>query len=164
MLDYLIHTKIKFNGTVDTYLFENGFGASVVRHDFSYGGREGLFELAVLNNGEICYDSGITEDVLGYLTSEDVDKYLKQIKNLVPQTPTLARTIQIEVPQYWISLKNDYHDFIMEKQILNDSLKIKLGVRYEECGITDRGLYSAVFWIGTKPEEVIRNLKSGLRK
>lgn len=67
--------------------FENGYGASVIRGDYSYGGREGLYELAVTKtkedgNWDLCYDSGITEDVEGYLTPEAVTILLKQIEKL----------------------------------------------------------------------------------
>jgi hypothetical protein len=52
------------------YKFDNGYGVSIVRNEISYGGKEGLFELAVLDeNGEITYDTEITDDVVGYLTS-----------------------------------------------------------------------------------------------
>lgn len=75
-------------GTQVVHRFENNFGASVVRHDFSYGGDEGLFELAVLefpNETEeyhLIYDTEITDDVLGYLSEEDVQQYLNQIEQL----------------------------------------------------------------------------------
>lgn len=75
-------------GTQVVHRFENNFGTSVVRHDFSYGGDEGLFELAVLefpNETEeyhLTYDTEITDDVLGYLSEEDVQQYLNQIEQL----------------------------------------------------------------------------------
>ena len=68
--------------------FENGYGASVIKHYGSYGYEEDLFELAVLkfNNKKfdytLVYDTPITDDVLGYLTNEKVMEYLEQIKNL----------------------------------------------------------------------------------
>jgi hypothetical protein len=72
------------------YRFPNGYGASAVRHENSYGGREGLYELAVLdNNGEICYDTVITNDVIGWLTIEQVDEFLDQISKL-PKAPQLV--------------------------------------------------------------------------
>jgi len=62
--------------------FENGYSASVVRHDFSYGGKNGLWELAILKDGEINYDTGITDDVMGHLSEDEVLKILARIKNL----------------------------------------------------------------------------------
>jgi hypothetical protein len=70
--------------------FGNGYGASVIRNaselGYSYGGREGLWELAVLsdNNGrwEITHDTTITDDVLGWLTEEDVINTLKKIAKM----------------------------------------------------------------------------------
>lgn len=62
--------------------FENGYGASIIRSTFSYGGSEGLYELAVLKGEEICYDTPITSDVLGYLSEEDVIEVLTLIEEL----------------------------------------------------------------------------------
>ena len=75
-------------GTQVVHRFENNFGASVVCHDFSYGGDEGLFELAVLefpNETEeyhLTYDTEVTDDVLGYLSEDDVESYLTKIEQL----------------------------------------------------------------------------------
>ena len=62
--------------------FDNGYGASVVRHAYSYGGRIGLYELAVLKDGSICYDTPITSDVIGYLRPEDVTDVMEKIQKL----------------------------------------------------------------------------------
>lgn len=63
--------------------FDNGYGASIVRHQFSYGGREGLFEMAILGqDGHITYDTSITNDVIGYLSEQEISDYLKKIKEL----------------------------------------------------------------------------------
>ena len=71
------------NGVQKVYKFENGYGASVISHDYSYGGKKGLWELAVLDSdGSLCYDSGITEDVLGHLNDPEVDRYLRKISQL----------------------------------------------------------------------------------
>ena len=61
--------------------FENGFGVSVVRHEFSYGGKDGLFELAVLFDNEIHYDNPVANgDVVGYLRPEDVTDAMSLIQ------------------------------------------------------------------------------------
>ena len=62
--------------------FNNGYGASIVQHPFSYGGDQGLYELAVLKNDKICYDTSVTSDVLGHLDENDVEDYLQQIESL----------------------------------------------------------------------------------
>jgi hypothetical protein len=62
--------------------FDNGYGTSVVRSEHTYGGSDGLYELAVLKNGNITYDTPITDDVIGYLTEEGVTEYLQKIQEL----------------------------------------------------------------------------------
>ena len=64
------------------YKFDNGYGASVVSHFGSYGGKDGLFEVAVLKNGEMCYDTPITSDVVGWLDFAGVADILNKIKAL----------------------------------------------------------------------------------
>ncbi len=72
-----------YNGVQCRINFENGFGASVVKHNFSYGGKDGLYEIAILGtNDEITYDTPITDDVLGYLTEQDVTEILIKIQQL----------------------------------------------------------------------------------
>ena len=63
--------------------FDNGYGASVVRHEYSYGGKDGLYEVAVLDSdGELTYDTPVTNDVIGYLRPEDVTDVLAKIQQL----------------------------------------------------------------------------------
>lgn len=63
--------------------FPNGYGASIVKGEHTYGGRDGLYEIAIFSkDGQITYDTPITDDVLGYLSEEDVEKTLTDIKNL----------------------------------------------------------------------------------
>jgi len=45
------------DGTQWFFKFPNGYGASVICNPYSYGGARGLYELAVLRNGHICYDT-----------------------------------------------------------------------------------------------------------
>ena len=71
------------NGVMSRITFENGYGASIVKGEYTYGGKEGLYELAVLDsNGDLTYSTPITNDVLGHLSEDDVTKVLEQIQNL----------------------------------------------------------------------------------
>lgn len=71
-----------FGGLAYEFKFENNYGASIIKHCFSYGNEDDLFELAVLYNGKITYSTEITGDVLGYLDNDDVLIVLNQIKEL----------------------------------------------------------------------------------
>lgn len=62
--------------------FDNGYSASVIKGPYTYGGDEGLYELAVLHGGSIVYDTPVTNDVEGYLTPEKVTELLQQIEAL----------------------------------------------------------------------------------
>jgi len=63
--------------------FSNGYGASIVQGPHTYGGSDGLYELAVFGkNGSITYDTPVTSDVEGYLTEDDVTSLLEQIQKL----------------------------------------------------------------------------------
>lgn len=64
------------------FTFPNGYGASVICHAGSYGVAENLLELAVLKNDALCYNTPITDDVIGYLTLGQVVGYLQQIAAL----------------------------------------------------------------------------------
>ena len=65
------------------FKFENGYGASVVCHDGSYGGKDGLFEVAIVDKyDEICYTTSICKDVMGWCSFEWVAKTLKEIEAL----------------------------------------------------------------------------------
>ena len=75
------------NGIQAIVRFENNYGASVVKHEYSYGGKIGLYEIAVIKydengNWDICYDTEITSDVLGYLSEAEVTKCLMSIEQL----------------------------------------------------------------------------------
>lgn len=66
--------------------FPNGYGASVIRGSLSYGGPDGFYELAVTHGGPLCYVSGITEDVIGWLTERGVESNLTAIAALPSKT------------------------------------------------------------------------------
>ena len=65
------------NGWQKIFKFPNGFGASIVNHDMSYG-----LELALLYDGNLVYHSKITNDVIGGLTPCRARNVLKKIAKL----------------------------------------------------------------------------------
>lgn len=90
-LAFFPHGNYPDSGIVARYFFPNGYGVSVVQFTTpcgsgSYGAQEGLYELAVLKgleeDWEICYDTPITDDVMGHLTPEDIDTILNQVESL----------------------------------------------------------------------------------
>lgn len=66
--------------------FENGYGANIARGPYTYGGPKGLWELAVTkktrDGWDLCYDTPITHDVIGWLDELGVVKVLKRIEDL----------------------------------------------------------------------------------
>ena len=79
---HLVETNKVHNGVQKIYSFPNGYGASVIKHEGSYGFDQDKWELAVLKDEELCYSTGITSDVMGYLNDPEVDQVLRQIADL----------------------------------------------------------------------------------
>lgn len=80
---YCVDVNPYLGGIQREYKFPNGYGASCVCNIGSYGGYAGLWEIAVLDlNGNITYDTDITDDVIGYLTEEAVQETLEIIRKL----------------------------------------------------------------------------------
>ena len=61
--------------------FDNGYGVSIICSDFSYG-----LELAVLkgneDNCQICYDTPITNDVIGHIEPSELNDIVEAVKAL----------------------------------------------------------------------------------
>jgi hypothetical protein len=69
------------------YRFKNNYGASVVKGEHTYGGDEGLWELAVVHfdtsgGFNLCYTTPITSDVEGHLDDDAVEELLAKIEAL----------------------------------------------------------------------------------
>ncbi len=81
-----------FDGVRAEFQFANGWGASVIRHSGSCGGRNGLWELAVIDaSGELHNDTPVTGDVLGWQTDDEILALLDNIKLMAPEgTETVA--------------------------------------------------------------------------
>ena len=85
-LQFNPHKNYPDTGVQAKHFFDNGYGVSVVSFPGSYGFRDGLYESAVLKgteeDWEICYDSVITDDVIGHQTEEEVEVLLHDVENL----------------------------------------------------------------------------------
>ena len=81
-LEFISHPS-HIEGVQSRITFENGFGASVVKSPYTYGGDKGLYEFAVFGtDGHITYATPITDDVIGYLRPEDVTEVMAKIQQL----------------------------------------------------------------------------------
>ena len=81
--DFCYETNDAFGGVQKLYQFDNAMGASVIKHENSYGGKLGLWEVAVLDGaGNLDYSTPITDDVLGRLTWSEVTNTLRKIQQL----------------------------------------------------------------------------------
>ena len=84
--EYLVVRRELNDGIQYKFRFPNDYGASVIKDEYSYGGKLDLWELAVVlwdgDDYELVYDPSITFDVEGCLTDEEVRDLLKQIKEL----------------------------------------------------------------------------------
>jgi len=73
------------------HFFDNHYGVSVIRGPYTYGGKNGLYELAVLYMApedeylKLVYDTPVTSDVEGYLTPDDVTRLMEQVSQLPPR-------------------------------------------------------------------------------
>ena len=73
------------NGVQAILFFPNGYGISVIRNVLSRT-TVNTWEIAILKGTEsdsnLCYDTPITDDVIGYCSEEDVSNIMKQIQDL----------------------------------------------------------------------------------
>lgn len=76
------HIYASFGGDAVKHTFPNGYTASVITGGRSYSSDESPYEIAVMYDGYLCYDTPITNDVLGYLTEEAANEVLQQIAAL----------------------------------------------------------------------------------
>ena len=79
-----VRKDLKFTDHSNSYMqririmFPNGYGASIIKGAGSYG-----VELAVITAEGPCYDTDITDDVIGNIENlEELNGYLERIKAL----------------------------------------------------------------------------------
>ncbi len=62
--------------------FKNGYEGDIITGAAAKCNNDYPYELAVFKDGHICYDTPITDDVIGHLTADEVGKILKKIEAL----------------------------------------------------------------------------------
>ena len=88
--DFLLFKDEELKGTefMGTIEFDNGFALSIVRHESSYGGKMGLFEIMLCKggiNGSPTTLPPITEEhdtIKGFLTKEKVNEIIELTSDL----------------------------------------------------------------------------------
>lgn len=68
--------------------FDNWYWVSIIYGSSFYSNGKDTYELAVLYKWDLCYDSGITEDVIWRISQDEVWELLNKIANL--PTPWLS--------------------------------------------------------------------------
>jgi hypothetical protein len=66
--------------------FGNGYGASVITGSAAYSDSENPYEVAILKGNKeewgLCYDTPITDNVIGYCNEEKVTDILRKVQEL----------------------------------------------------------------------------------
>ena len=87
--DIVFKKHPNFDGVQGILDFDNGYGISIVRFKSmyregysSYTDNENEWELAIRKGDSLCYDTGITEDVMGHLTVDQAEDVMKKVQEL----------------------------------------------------------------------------------
>lgn len=109
MEEYLVSHDRIFSGYRLLYKFPNGYGASVVNHEYSRGTELAVVEWLDDDHWKFCYTTPITDDIFGYLdTQEEIDNILLQI-------------FELKKPQ---SIESD--DYVSPIQIISKTMASKI--------------------------------------
>lgn len=63
--------------------FSNGYGISVVQGLNTYSG-EGTYEVAVLKDNKLCCSTPITDDVIGWVSEEEINEIMEELQSYLP--------------------------------------------------------------------------------
>jgi hypothetical protein len=83
--EYLIHkgTHSGYGGYQYGFMFENGYGLLVCKHDCTWGNVDDLFEIATIDtNGDLILIEEVGKEAIGWLTNEEVIEYFERIRRL----------------------------------------------------------------------------------
>ena len=62
--------------------FENGYGVSVIFGEQFYSNGIDTYEVGILKDGYLCYDTHLTDDVLGYQDEDEVTEIMRKVQEL----------------------------------------------------------------------------------
>ena len=62
--------------------FQNGYELSIIQGPYTYGGSEGLYEIAIFDETGVFEETILGDQVKGYLTKEEVMEYYEICLNL----------------------------------------------------------------------------------
>ncbi len=86
---YLADENVRLGGVQYIYAFPNGYGVSLIKNEFSYGGQADLWEIGIIKINSVdplewglCYDTLVSDDVIGYLTDDEAREIMKQVFDL----------------------------------------------------------------------------------
>ena len=70
------------DATQAIFEFPNGYSISVITGKCAYTTESRPYEAAIFLNGGLCYDTPITDDVLGHQTADDISEIMALIEAL----------------------------------------------------------------------------------
>ena len=90
--DFKMMETVSPNGVQVVLKFGDKYDLSIVQNEFSYGNKQGLYEIAVFD-AKACEQvnlPGITEEydtIKGWLTEKDVDTIIKKMYTITMESP-----------------------------------------------------------------------------
>ena len=128
------------------FKFGNNYGASVVKSPYTYGGNDDLWEMALIKfrddkKYDLAYEEDFETDVIGWLSDEDIDKYLSLIR-LYPGEHNRNACIELMVGFDEELTRDDFmvelYDTTIGKAL--DALRI-LQTEFPDCYFDPKGSY-----------------------
>lgn len=138
-----------------TFTCDNGWGASVICNEYSYGGTSGLFEMAVLGLDQATdFDNPVTDnDPSGWLTESKVVQKLRRLVTLTPEDfeafakwkdwRKLSRKVEgqkAEIQALWEEAANLYHSEDEPLPIALQASFAALDEAFEQFRVPDPGI------------------------
>ena len=77
--------------------FDNGYGISVLLGGVGiYSNGIDTYEVAILYNDELCYDSGLCDDIFAHRTQEEITEIMAKIQSLPNKNTEKVVTLTLE--------------------------------------------------------------------